>query len=116
MEKKDFCVTSNHTIREVMQVMERNRERGVIVIGDNGKVCGFVSMGDIISALVDGKDMYSHIGQIYNPSFIYLKEKDFEKALTIFKKKNLSLIPVIDNEMQLIDVITPRELFAMMEL
>lgn len=116
MDKKDFCVTCDYTIREVMQVFERNKERGVLVLGDGGKVCGFLSMGDIIYALLEGKNMYSHIGQICNPSFIYLQKKDFSKALKLFQKRNISLIPIVDAEMQLVDVITARELFEMVEL
>lgn len=116
MKKEDFCVTQNYTIREVMQVFERNKERGVIVVGEAGKVCGFLSMGDIIYALVSGKTMYSHIGQICNPSFVYLKEKDYARALKLFRERNISLIPVINEGMQLVDVITAKEMFEMVEL
>lgn len=116
MNKEDFCVTQKYTIMEVMQVFERNKERGVIVTGEAGKVCGFLSMGDIIYALVGGKNMYSHIGQICNPSFIYLKKKDYRQALKLFKERNISLIPVINDDMQLVDVITAKEMFEMVEL
>lgn len=116
MNKNDFCVTKDYTIMEVMQVFKRNKERGVVVTGESGKVCGFVSMGDIIYALAGGKDMYSHIGQICTSSFIYLKEKDYKEALKLFQKRNISLIPVIDDEMELVDVITAKEIFKMVEL
>lgn len=116
MNKKDFCVTKDYTIIEVMRVFERNKERGVVVVGEEGKVCGFVSMGDIIYALIDGKNMYSKIGQLCNSSVVYLKEKDYTKALEIFQKRNISLIPVLDDNMELVDVITAREMFDMVEL
>jgi len=116
MDKNDFCVTKDYTIMEVMHVFERNKERGVVVVGESGKVCGFVSMGDIIYALAGGKDMYAHIGQICTSSFIYLKEKDYKDALKLFQKRNISLIPVIDDEMQLVDVVTAKEIFKMVEL
>ena len=116
MDKQEFCVTCDYTIKEVMQVFERNKERGVVVQGEEGKVCGFLSMGDIIYALVDGKNMYSRIGQICNRSFIYLQETDYKKALEIFKKRNISLIPIVNEELHLIDVITARDLFEMVEL
>ena len=115
MDIRKFCVTQDYTIMEVMQVFERNKERGVIVVGDNGKACGFLSMGDIIYALVDGKSIYSKIGPICNPSFLYLTEKDYVKAMDIFKKRNVSLIPIVDADMCPTDVITMRELFRMME-
>ena len=116
MKKTDFCVTADYTIREVMQVFERNKERGVVVLGGEGKVCGFLSMGDIIYALLEGRNIYSRIGKICNPSFIYLQKKDFNKALELFKKRNISLIPIVDDKLQLVDVITAREMFEMVEL
>lgn len=116
MDIQKFCVSQSYTIMEVMQVLERNKERGVIVLGEEGKACGFLSMGDIIYALVDGKNMYSQVGQICNPSFLYLQDKNYEKALEIFKKRNVSLIPILDENMFPTDVITMRELFRKMEL
>lgn len=116
MDRNDFCVTKDYTILEVMQVIDRNKERGVVVIGESGKVCGFISMGDIIYALAGGKDMYSHVGQICTTSFIYMKEKNYKEALKLFQKRNISLIPVIDEEMKLVDVITAKEMFGMVEL
>ncbi len=116
MDKKEFCVTKEYTIIEVMRVFERNKERGVVVVGEKGQVCGFVSMGDIIYALIDGKNMYSHVGPICNSSVVYLKEKNYAKALEIFQKRNISLIPILNNDMELVDVITAREMFDMVEL
>lgn len=110
MNKDDFCVTQEYTIMDVMRILERNRERGVVVINEDGKACGFLSMGDIIYALVDGKDIHSQVGQICNSSFIYLKQKDYDKALEIFQERNLSMIPILDDDMKLTDVITSREL------
>lgn len=116
MDKRKFCVTKDYTIVEVMRVFKRNRERGVVVIGERGQVCGFVSMGDIIYALIDGKNMYSHIGQVCNSSVVYLREKNYKKALEIFQSRNISLIPILNDDMELVDVITAREMFDMVDL
>ena len=110
MDKRDLCVNSSYTIMDVMQVFERNKERGVVVISDNGKVCGFLSMGDIINLLVEGYNIYTRIEHIYHPSFIYLDKKDYDKAIDIFLKRNVSLIPVLDEEMNLEEIITEREI------
>jgi len=109
MDKKDFCVTEKYTLLEVMNVIETIRERGVIVVGNNGKVCGVLTLGDIIRALVEGKTIYAPIEKLIKPSFIYLSEVDYRQAFVIFQQKNISLIPVIDKNNKLIDVITPRD-------
>ena len=109
MNKENFCVTSKYTLLEVMNVIETIRERGVVIIGENGKVCGVLTLGDIIHALVEGKTIYAPIEKLIKPSFIYLNEIDLHQAFIIFQQKNISLLPVIDKDNHLIDVITPRE-------
>lgn len=109
MEKEDFCVTTKYTLLEVMNVIETIRERGVIVLGETGKVIGILTLGDIIHALVEGKTIYAPIEKLIKPSFIYLNKVDLKQAFKIFKQKNLSLIPVIDKDNYLVEVITPRD-------
>lgn len=106
----DFCVTENYTIKEVMDTLERIRERGVIVVNETGKVCGVLSQGDIIKALAQGRGMFSRITSIYSTSFMFLNERNMEKAFEIFKRKNLCLIPIIDKDYHLEDVLTSRDL------
>lgn len=109
MNKENFCVTPQYTLLEVMNVIETIRERGVIVVGENGKVYGVLTLGDIIHALVEGKTIYVPIEKLIKPSFIYLNKVDFHQAFIIFQQKNISLIPVIDKDNHLVDVITPRQ-------
>lgn len=116
LKKEDFCVTADYTMIEVMEVIERNRERGVVVVGENGKVCGFVSQGDIIEAVIAGKSIHSRIDKIINCSFIYLKEKNYDRALEYFRNRNLSIIPIINDEQELIDIISAKDMFTQVEL
>lgn len=111
MEKDKFCVDADSTIKDIMLVIESIRERGVVVIEEN-KVCGVLTLGDIIRALAEGMNTYAKITKIYSSNFIYLKEENLEEAFEIFKAKNISLIPVIDNEYHLISVITPRDVMS----
>ena len=109
MNKERFCVNTRYTLLEVMNVIETIRERGVVVLGDNGKVYGVITLGDIIQALVEGKTVYASVERLTKPSFIYLNEVNYRKAFQIFQQKNISFIPVVDNDNYLVDVITPRD-------
>ena len=109
MNKERFCVNTKYTMLEVMNVIETIRERGVVILGDNGKVYGVITLGDIIQALVEGKTVYASIEKLTKPSFIYLNEVNYRKAFEIFQQKNISFIPVVDNDNYLVDVITPRD-------
>ncbi len=111
MEKDKFCVDINYTLFDVMEVIESIRERAVVILSED-KVCGVLTLGDIIKALSEGKNMYARIEKLYNPHFSYLKEYDLKKAFEMFKIRNYSLIPVIDDEYHLINVITPRDIMT----
>ena len=112
MNYLELCVDPGYTVKETMDVIESHRERGVVVV-EFGKVCGVLTLGNIISALSNGRDIFSKIADIYNPNFVYLQSFDYERAFEIFKNKNLSFIPVVDNDFHLIGIITPREIMAM---
>ncbi len=109
MDYKNLCVNPNYSIKQVIDVIEKYRERGVVVIEYN-KVCGILTLGNIITALANGRDIYSKIKDIYNPNFIYLNSTDYKKAFDIFKTKNLSFIPVINDDYVLLNIITPRDI------
>lgn len=111
MDKERFCVGINATIFDAMNVVERIRERGVIIV-DDGKVCGVLTLGDIIKALVEGKNIYAKIDKTYNPNFFYLNDCDYEKAFKIFTERNISFIPIVDKDFHLKDVITPRDVLS----
>lgn len=107
-----YCVTPTYTIREALNQIEENRSRGVFVIGNGDRVEGFLSQGDIIRALCVGADIYSSIQHFSSPSFLYLKDRDMDKAFGLLKERGMTLFPVVDDDFKLIDVIT---LFDVME-
>lgn len=110
-----FCVSEDITIREVMETFESNNERVAVVCGSTGKVIGVVSQGDIIRALATGMNINCRVQQIIRSSFIYAREKDFEKVYKVFKAKKITLLPIVDNNFQLVDVITLDDIFRYLE-
>lgn len=113
MEK--YCVLESYTIKEVMEVFEGNHERVAIVVNDNRKVTGVVSQGDIIRGLASGVDMYIQVSAIIRPSFLYLQERDMEKAYKIFRDKKITLLPVVSRDYKLVDTITLNDIFDYLE-
>lgn len=111
----DLCVNSNYTIKEVMELIELHRERGVVIV-ESDKVCGVLTLGNIITALSEGKTIFSKIYNIFNPNFIYLNDFDYKKAFELFKQKNISFIPVVDKDFHLLGIITPRDIFDRVQL
>ena len=107
-----YCINENYTIHEAMAAIDSSHTRCVLVLSDEQKVVGVVSQGDIVRALVAGTSLYANISNIMNRSFIYLQEPNIDKALKVVLKKHISLLPILDDEYHLIDVITVNDIFS----
>lgn len=115
MTCEKYCVKEDYTIKEALEVIDANKDRVVVVMGKEDKVVGIVSQGDILRALVRGGDLYARLSTIVKPSFLYLNERDMQKAFHIFKKTQITMLPVIDKEYRLKDVITLKDIYDYLE-
>jgi len=115
MDVKRYCVSDKYTIKEVLEQFESYNNRVAIVTSASNKVIGVVSQGDILRALSAGIGLYTPISQIIKNSFLHLYERDMEKAYPIFKKTLISLLPVINEENELIDFITIGDVYEYLE-
>jgi CBS domain-containing protein len=109
------CISETYTIKEAMSIFEEDNERSVIVINATNKVIGILSEGDIIRALHENIDIYAPIKAILKPSFIYLKERNMAKAYTLFKSKKILLLPVVNDNYELMEIITLKNIFRYLE-
>lgn len=112
---KRYCVKENYTIKEVLECFEEKNDRVAIVINDDENVIGVVSQGDILRALSSGTNLYTNVNKIIASEFLHLYERDMEKAYKIFKSRKISLLPVLDENSKLCDVITLNDIFTYME-
>lgn len=111
----NHCVRDVETIKEVMNIFEKNNDRAAIVINNTNKVIGVISEGDIIRALSENISIYAPVRTILRPSFLYLEDRDMKKAYTIFKSKMISLLPVVNKDFELQGVITINDIFKYLE-
>ena len=99
-----YIVNADSTIEEAWSVIEENRHRSVIVV-DNDKVVGSLSDGDIRKAIL-GKRLFSTpVHLVMNVNFTYVEKNEIAECEQLFRKKDIFLIPVVDDEMKLLDII-----------
>ena len=112
---KKYCINDTDTIKEVISIFEGNNDRAVVVINKTKKVIGIISEGDIIRALSDNVDLYTPIKTILHSSFLYLNDRNMEKAYTYFKTKYISLLPIVNRNFEFLDVITINDIYNYLE-
>ena len=104
-ELKDFTIGSQSTILDATAKIERNRSRAVVVLKDK-RVVGIISEGDIMRALLQGVDVFAPIQEFMRYDLKHLHEPDMREALHLFQLHGFSLLPVIDDDFRLLDIIT----------
>ena len=103
---KEYCANERQTIKETIAIIQNNLSRCVIVLNDNGKVIGVFSEGDVLRAILNDIDIHTPLKKVISPSFRYLKDNDMLKAYNLVKSFGITLIPVVDANFNLKDVIT----------
>lgn len=112
---KRYCVNLTYTIKEVIEQFETNNDRVAVVLNGSNKVVGVVSQGDILRALSAGMNMYTQISNIIQQSYLHLYEKDMDKAYKIFRQRRITLLPILNYNNELEDIITLNEVYEYCE-
>ena len=77
----------------------------LFVINENNKILGSITDGDIRRSLRVHKDLYKKLGDICNLDFLFCYESKGYVSFARFKKKNLKIIPMLNNDKTLSRVI-----------
>ena len=102
-------IDQNETILEALKKLGsiRNLSRLILFVKNNkNKILGTVTDGDIRRSLIKHNDLKKKIGEICNRDFVYITNTDvyidFKKE---YLNKNIKILPVLNNEMHLVDII-----------
>jgi CBS domain-containing protein len=115
MDLNRYTVESSGTLLDAAEAIASNRSRCVVVM-NGGKAVGVISEGDLVRALLRGTDIYSPMQSFIHHGISFLSERDMAKALELFRTRGISLIPILNDELRLEDVITLQQLLAQVKL
>ncbi|MBI1208064.1 MAG: CBS domain-containing protein [Azospirillum sp.] len=117
MERRleDFLVPENGTLLDAAEAIDHNHSRCAIVIS-GAKVVGLISEGDILRALLHGADVTAPVQPFVRRNFKFLARRDETEALRLFSAHGFSLLPVLDRDFQLRDVIVLNDLLKRVRL
>ena len=106
-----YTINATSTLLDAAAKMNANRARTVLLVED-GKLTGLVSEGDVMRALLRGVDTTTLALAAVNRSFRFLTSRDEAAAFEMFQAHAFGLVPVVDEEFRLVDVITLDQVLA----
>ena len=98
-----LSVTPNSTIKKCLELINRTGESTLLVLSINKKLIGTLSDGDIRRAILKNFNLNDKIEKYYNkkPYKVY-RELNKNEILEILTKKQISIIPLVNKENQII--------------
>jgi CBS domain-containing protein len=100
-----YTIKGDLYILDAMSLIEENEHRSLIVLGEDDVVVGTISDGDIRKDLLRGELLSAKIRDVMNLNFIFLKKTDINEAKKIFDKSRIFLLPILDDDNRIIDII-----------
>ena len=111
---KHLCIFKSTTLNSAVKKMNKFGYKSLVVVDSSFLFLGVLSNGDIRRALIKKKKLNSNINSIYNKKSVYLFENKFKKGQikNIFLKKNIDLIPVVDSQKKLRNILFEKDLIS----
>lgn len=100
-----FVMPEHGTLLDAIEAIKNNKSRCVLLTSGD-RVAGVLSEGDIMTALLHNADVHAPVGSYVRHNFKFLVERDLGKALALMREFGLTLVPVVDRDLRLVDVVT----------
>lgn len=107
----DYTIALDATLLDAVQRINKNHSRAVMAV-DGDKVVGVISEGDIMRALLHGADIHAPLAPFMQPSFIFLRKKDYAHALDLFATHGITMLPIVDDALRIQDVLLLKDVLA----
>ncbi len=108
MKIENVLIPYNKNILQAIEQLGqlRNISRLILfVINDDNQVIGSLTDGDIRRALIKKQDLNFPVGDICNASFLFAYNNQGYINFSDYKKKDIKILPLLDKNKKLIDVI-----------
>jgi len=115
----EIVLDQNHTIVEALKKLNtlRNISRLILFVTDqNCAVIGSLTDGDIRRNLAKDENLSQKVGDICNKDFVFLQHDDQAFDLKKYREKNLKILPVLNTERKIVDVIDLDKILAKLPL
>lgn len=110
---KKFLIHPNKNLRIALKLISKNGCKAIAVC-KNGFFLGTLSDGDIRKAILNGHDLDSKVFKFYNKNSVSLIKNNYSllNAKNLFVKNNFDIIPIVDTNKKIIEVLTWKNIFS----
>ena len=115
---KDITVRPSITIRQAMKKLNQVGEKCLIITDEENNLLGTLSDGDLRKAILNGKMMGDDIAHIFQrrPTALHYEHYELSEARQLFTEEQFDIIPLVDDENQLKDVLHWKTIFDNKEI
>ena len=110
---KKYIIYSNKTIRDALNVIDKNGQKTCFVLDKNQKLLGSITDGDIRRKILKNrKNIQNKVENYYNkkPIKIYDHNSNIRKIKNIFLKKKIEILPILNNNEKIIKIVLRSEI------
>lgn len=114
MTPDPYAVGSGATIQEAAQLMRDADIGDVLVVRDDGTLCGIVTDRDlVVRAIAEGSDPAgTQVEEVCNHQVVSITSKEpVDAALSLMRQHNIRRLPVVDKD-NLVGIVTLGDLSA----
>ena len=111
---KNMIIPPNLSIREAMKVLSKSAEKCLVVANHDNILLGTITDGDIRKAILNGIAISESIKSVYNscPTVVLKDKYNIKEIKKIFLNKKFSLLPLVNNDNKIIDVLLWEKIFS----
>jgi CBS domain-containing protein len=111
IRRAPISVSPSTSIRNAVQIMNRENIGSVIVTDPEGRVIGIFTERDLVRIIAEGVDLDSSIASVMtrNPVVIY-EDEPISRAVVLMAEKRIRHLPVIRRNGTLVGMITARDI------
>ncbi|SRR5258708_2783982 len=102
--KIKYIAEASTSLRDALVLIDENKRRSIIIVSAD-RVVGTLSDGDARRALLDGHLMETPVASLMNTNFVFVRVGEERVAVDIFAAGHVFLVPVVDDENRLVDVL-----------
>ena len=116
MTPDPVTISPKTSARKALDIMQEKGFSNIPVV-ENGHLIGIIAKEDIINQYFCGEKGCSFlegtlVEDIMNTQFVTINRNDYlEKAIYLLKEKDISALPVLDNDGKMVGIITRSDIF-----